>query len=189
MDSSINCLGICYWSSSYWNNCRLWKLAFSHDCLGFAIRSCKLNFIFFCNSEESNQNQQAEKEPFFEGCKKAFSNRSAVAILFVTMFSMAEGSIGFYAISFFRQHFRIGITLGSIVIVTGNILASVGGVVAGLLINRVGQKTSGNNHLFDSGSADFNVHFYAQLFVILEFNCTSLLVFRNVLYCRRQLSY
>ncbi len=32
-------------------------------------------------------------------------NRSAVAALFVTMFSMAEGSIGFYAVSFFRSQF------------------------------------------------------------------------------------
>jgi predicted MFS family arabinose efflux permease len=80
---------------------------------------------------------------FFAGCKQAFSNTSAIAILFVTMFSMAEGSIGFYAISFFRSQFAVSITVGSIIIVAGNILAAIGGVVAGLLVNRVGRKPLG----------------------------------------------
>jgi DHA1 family inner membrane transport protein len=118
-----------------------WRLVMIVLALPFALASLALSF--FVVPKISNQNPQAEKEPFFEGCKKAFSNKSAVAILFVTMFSMAEGSIGFYAVSFFRQQFSIGITAGSIVIVTGNILASVGGVIAGLLINRVGRKRLG----------------------------------------------
>ena len=83
------------------------------------------------------------KEPFFAGCKQAITNRSAVAALFVTMFTMAEGSIGFYAVSFFRFHFSITIGLGSLVIMVGSILSAAGGVVAGLFVNRVGRKPLG----------------------------------------------
>lgn len=82
-------------------------------------------------------------EPFFSGCKQAFCNRSATASLIATMFTVAEGSIAFYAISFFRDQFAIGIDVGSIIIVVGNILLAVGGFIAGLAINRIGRKPLG----------------------------------------------
>src|SRR5208283_5992088 len=58
-------------------------------------------------------------------------------------FTMAEGSIGYYTVSFFISQFTISITLGSIVIVIGNLLAAAGGVVAGLFVNKVGRKPLG----------------------------------------------
>jgi predicted MFS family arabinose efflux permease len=118
-----------------------WRSVMIWLALPLALASLILAFIVIPN--KSNINSQLVKEPFFAGCKQAFSNTSAIAILFVTMFSMAEGSIGFYAISFFRSQFAVSITVGSIIIVIGNILAAVGGVVAGLLVNRVGRKPLG----------------------------------------------
>jgi len=123
------------------DNIGSWRSVMILLAVPFALGSLILAFIII--PKTSNQKLQVEKEPFFAGCKNAFSNRSATAILFVTMFSMAEGSISFYAVSFFRQHFAIGVNLGSIVIVTGSILGSVGGVVAGLLVNRAGRKPMG----------------------------------------------
>ena len=56
---------------------------------------------------------------------------------------MAEGSIAFYAVSFFRSQFAISIELGSMVILVGNVLSAAGGAVAGLVVNRVGRKKLG----------------------------------------------
>jgi predicted MFS family arabinose efflux permease len=84
-----------------------------------------------------------EKEPFFEGFKQALRNRSTLASLSVTVLTMAEGAIGFYSISFFRSQFAMSITFGSMIILIGNILSAVGGVVAGVLVNRVGRKPLG----------------------------------------------
>lgn len=111
--------------------------------LAFPVVLASLLLSFFVIPKKSTQNQPIRKEPFYEGCKQAFTNRSAVAILFVTMLTMAEGSISFYAISFFRSSFGISITLGSIIIVIGNILAAAGGVAGGFLVNRVGRKPLG----------------------------------------------
>ncbi|MCL4429636.1 MAG: MFS transporter, partial [Chloroflexi bacterium] len=92
---------------------------------------------------KSKTNPIIQREPFFSGCKQAFLNRSAIAVLFVTMFSMAEGSVGFYAVSYFRSQFSITIEMGSFVMLVGNVLGAVGGVVSGLLVNKVGRKPLG----------------------------------------------
>jgi predicted MFS family arabinose efflux permease len=84
-----------------------------------------------------------QRETFLAGCKQAVSSRSAFSILIVTALSMAEGSIGFYATSFFRQQFSMSIQFGSLLIVAGNILSAVGGALSGLLVNRVGRKPLG----------------------------------------------
>lgn len=118
-----------------------WRWVMIWFALPVALASLVLAFLVIPN--KSNENLPVVKEPFFAGCKQAITNRSAVAALFVTMFTMAEGSIGFYAVSFFRFHFSITIGLGSLVIMVGSILSAAGGVVAGLFVNRVGRKPLG----------------------------------------------
>jgi len=93
--------------------------------------------------KSSSESQAVQSEPFLAGCKQTFSNSSAVATLLVGMFAMAEATIGFYLVSFFRTQFAISVEVGSVVVVVGNLLSAVGGVVAGLLVNRVGRKPLG----------------------------------------------
>ncbi len=118
-----------------------WRATLILFSLPVALAGLVLAFIVVPN--KSNQDLAVQREPFLEGCKQAVRNRSAVAALFVTMFSMAEGSIGFYAVSFFRSQFAITIAVGSIVILVCNVLSAAGGVVAGMFVNRVGRKTLG----------------------------------------------
>jgi Arabinose efflux permease len=83
------------------------------------------------------------KEPLFVGYKQAFSCPSALSALAVTMLMFAEGSISYYTVSFFRQQFGMTVTWGSSFVLIGSIVAAVGGVTAGLLVNRVGRKRLG----------------------------------------------
>ena len=94
--------------------------------------------------KDSVEQQICQKEPFFAGCKQVFSNKSATASLFANMLSVAEGSIAFYAVSFFINQFATSISMGSIIILVGNILSAAGGVVAGLFVNRIGRKSLGS---------------------------------------------
>ena len=118
-----------------------WRSIMLTLALPFALLSLILAFFFI--PKKSPESQQCINEPFFAGCKLAFSNRSAAASLLATMFTVTEASVAFYAVSFFRSQFEIGIDTGSLVIVVGNILLAVGGVVAGFFVNRVGRKRLG----------------------------------------------
>jgi len=83
------------------------------------------------------------KEPFSVGCKAAFSSISGVAALSVTIFLFCEGAIGYYSVSFFRQQFAVSVAWSSTYFLIANIISAIGGVVAGLLVNRVGRKRLG----------------------------------------------
>jgi predicted MFS family arabinose efflux permease len=83
------------------------------------------------------------KEPFSVGCRQAFSSPSALSALAVTMLMFAEGSIAYYSVSFFRQQFGMTVSWGSTFVLIGSIVAAVGGIVAGLMVNRVGRKRLG----------------------------------------------
>lgn len=63
--------------------------------LSLPIALASLTLAFFVIPKKSKQNIQSQREPFFAGCKNAFSTRSATAILLVTMFGMAEGQLVF----------------------------------------------------------------------------------------------
>jgi predicted MFS family arabinose efflux permease len=84
-----------------------------------------------------------EREPFSVGCKQAFSSTSGVAALSVTVFLFCEGAIGYYSVSFFREQFAVSVAWGSTYFLIANIISAIGGVVAGLLVNRVGRKRLG----------------------------------------------
>ena len=98
---------------------------------------------FFVVPKKLNVIKVSDREPFLAGCKKTFSNRSAVASLFTTMFGFAEATIAVYLVSFFRYQFSISIDVGAIVMLVGYLISAVGGVVAGLFVNRVGRKPLG----------------------------------------------
>jgi predicted MFS family arabinose efflux permease len=54
-----------------------------------------------------------------------------------------EGAIGYYSVSFLREHFSVSIALGSTYFLVANIVAAVGGAVSGLMVNKVGRKKLG----------------------------------------------
>lgn len=134
-----------------------WRWVMIWFVLPVCLASLVLAFIVI--PKKSGGNARVEKEPFFAGCRQAVSNRSAVAALFVTMFSMAEGSIGFYAVSFFRSQFAISIALGSVVILVGNTLSAAGGVAGGLFVNKVGRKNLGTVACFLAASLTLSFTF------------------------------
>jgi DHA1 family inner membrane transport protein len=118
-----------------------WRLVMILLSLPVTLISITLALLVVPN--KPNIHTAEEKEPFSVGCKLAFSNRSTFAALAVTMFMLCEGSIGFYAISFFRQQFAMTIDGGAILSLIGAILGAVGGAVSGFLVNRVGRKRLG----------------------------------------------
>ncbi|MCL4430434.1 MAG: MFS transporter [Chloroflexi bacterium] len=118
-----------------------WRLTMIWLALPFALVSLILAFIAIPN--KSVENQFIQKEPFFAGCKQTFKNRSAVATLFVTTLTVAEAGVAFYSISFFRSNFAISIEEGAFVVLVGNVLLALGGLAAGLFVNRVGRKHLG----------------------------------------------
>ncbi len=75
---------------------------------------------------------------------------------------MAEGSIGFYAVSFFRSQFAISVTLGSLIIVVGNILGGCRRRCCRLIGQSGRSKTLGNSHLFGGSFTYFIVYFRAD---------------------------
>ena len=119
-----------------------WRITMIWLVLPITLLSLVLAVVIIPKVSVKNQTNTGT-ESFLLGCKQAISNRSAISILIVTVFTMAEGSIGFYATSFFRSQFSMSIEFGSIVIMIGSILSSVGGAVSGLLVNRLGRKPLG----------------------------------------------
>jgi len=121
-----------------WGGWRLVMIALS---LPVTLISLGLAAIVIPN--KLSHQPQERKEPFSLGLKLAFSNRSTFAALAVTMLMISESGIGFYAVSFFREQFSMTIDGGAIFTIVGSSLGAVGGLVCGLLINRVGRKRLG----------------------------------------------
>ena len=118
-----------------WRSVMIW--------LSLPFTLVSLIFAFFAIPNRYPESQSTQSEPFFAGYKQAFSTPSAIACLIVSMLTVAESSIAFYSISFFRAQFEIGVDVGSIVVVVGSILLAVGGITAGLFVNRMGRKPLG----------------------------------------------
>ena len=116
-----------------------WHTAVISVALPFALVSLIL-VLFAIPNKPANQPTSASKEPFFAGVKQAFSNRSAIASLIAYMLIMAETSICFYTVSFFRSQFSVGIDVGSVIVMVTYVLSAAGGIAAGLMVNRVGGK-------------------------------------------------
>ncbi|MGD6853081.1 MAG: MFS transporter [Candidatus Bathyarchaeia archaeon] len=121
--------------SASWRQTMIWMV------LPLTLISLLLAFLVI--PKKSPQHLPGEKEPFWAGCKQAFSTPSAVACLLVSMLLVAESSMAFYSISFFRSQFQIGVDVGSVVSIVTSILSAVGGIISGLLINRLGRKSLG----------------------------------------------
>lgn len=117
-----------------------WHTAVISVALPFALVSLILVLFAIPNKPGDDQLASASKETFFAGVKQTFSNRSATACLIAYMFIIAETSICFYTVSFFRSQFSVGIDVGSVIVMVTYVLSAAGGIAAGLMVNRVGGK-------------------------------------------------
>jgi MFS transporter, DHA1 family, inner membrane transport protein len=118
-----------------------WRLVTLILSLPVALTCLVLSVLFVPRGSKAKS--LVEREPFSVGCKAAFSSTSGIAALSVTIFLFCEGAIGYYSVSFFRQQFAVSVAWSSTYFLVANIISAVGGVVAGLLVNRVGRKRLG----------------------------------------------
>ncbi len=137
-----------------------WRAVMLLIALPFAFVSLILTLFVVPNKA---LNPLCEKEPFSTGCKRAFSNRSAVAALTVTMLMLCESAIGYYSVSFFREQFSLSVIDGSFFVLVGNIVGTVGGAVSGLMVNRVGRKRLGTVTLVMAGLLTLSFMFLPTL--------------------------
>lgn len=101
-----------------------------------------------------------------EGFKNIFSNRSALFSLFGNLLAMATWQgILTYNISFFRESFLISIGEASIFILIGSILYTIGSVISGRMVNRLGRKPLTAMSILVSGIV-FTVYSYLPTFLI-----------------------
>ena len=89
--------------------------------LPFALVSLILSLTVI---PKRTSNSFTVKEPFLAGCKQAFSQRSTVAALLVTMLMLCESAIGYYSVTFFRHQFNLSIMDGSYFVLVGNMFQS-----------------------------------------------------------------
>jgi predicted MFS family arabinose efflux permease len=120
-----------------------WRAVMILLSLPTTLISLVLAILVIPNKPNIKAPEAKEPEPFSIGCKLAFSNRSIIAALTVTMFMLCEGSIGFYSVSFLRQQFNMSIDGGAVFTLVGSIMGAIGGVVSGLLVHRIGRKRLG----------------------------------------------
>jgi len=78
---------------------------------------------------------------FFEGFKGVFSNRSADACLIGSALVMATyQAVLVYSASFYRQRFLVSTGLASIFVLGGALFFTLGAIVSGRFVNRIGRK-------------------------------------------------
>ncbi len=118
-----------------------WRLVTLILSLPVALTCLILSVMFVPRGSKAKS--LVEREPFSVGYKAAFSSTSGVAALSVTVFLFCEGAIGYYSVSFFREQFAVSVAWGSTYFLIANIISAVGGVIAGLLVNKVGRKRLG----------------------------------------------
>jgi len=118
-----------------------WRMAF----LGFVLPVLLLSLLLAVKglpSLSSSHQAKASIRDYSEGFREVFSNRSAVACLVGSALSGAAWmGILIYAMSFFRQQFSMAMGLVSIIVVGAALCYTLGGLVAGRLVSRLGRKS------------------------------------------------
>jgi predicted MFS family arabinose efflux permease len=85
--------------------------------------------------------QESDKIGYTNGLKKVFTSRSAVACLMGAMMAMASWSANLtYTMSFFRQSFSMATVLASILLSAMALSKTLGHLISGGLINKLGRK-------------------------------------------------
>jgi MFS family permease len=80
------------------------------------------------------------KEHYLGGFKQVFTNKSSTALLFGLLFATAATMFATYAISFLKIRFLISTNLGSIILLSGALVTTMGSLATGVLVPRFGRK-------------------------------------------------
>ena len=133
------CIGGILWCSDY---CVDWRWAF----LGYVVPLVILSFILVLmgiplSSHQSDTSPQTTQYSIRVSFQAILGNRSALACLLGTMLVGASfQAIFLYASSFFRQRYFISTELASLLVFGGAMCVTLGSVLSGRIVNRVGRK-------------------------------------------------
>jgi predicted MFS family arabinose efflux permease len=113
--------------------------------LGFVLPVSLASLVFSYFVIETNETETVlrEKAPILAGCRQALTNKSVLGCLIGAMFFSSAAAMSVFLVSFWKYQFSINTSIGSLTILVNSIIAAVGSIVAGRLVNRVGRKFMG----------------------------------------------
>ncbi len=118
-----------------------WRLVFLGFVLPISLASLIVAFIGI-PSESVSSTSSVSEGYYLEGFREVFSNRSAIACLIGTTFSLASYQVVLtYGISFYRQTYSISPSWASILFSGLALCYVVGSLLSGRLVNRFGRKS------------------------------------------------
>jgi len=117
-----------------------WRLAFLGYVFPFTLLSL---FLAMTGIPSAHQETVPSKQStqYIESFKAILANKSAMACLIgVALCNAGWQAIFLYASSFFRQRYHVSTELASLFVFGGALCVTLGSVVSGRLVNRVGRK-------------------------------------------------
>lgn len=117
-----------------------WRMTFLAVYLPVSLVAFAISFLGLPRTSHKNV-QESVKIGYSDGLKEVFTNRSAVACLMGAMMAMASWSANLtYTMSFFRQSFSLATVFASILLSALALSKTLGHIISGVLINRLGRK-------------------------------------------------
>jgi len=151
-----------------------WRSVFIWFMLPSAVLSLIFVFLVFpYNLPEPLLN--AKKEPFMRGLKQVLTNKSAVACLVSAFLGSAFvfGSMVF-EVTFLRQIFSVSLGFAALIgPLAGTAIITVGAIVGGHVVNRVGRKRLTVVAIFSSGSLLLLSYFTQDLSIFIALRWTA----------------
>jgi predicted MFS family arabinose efflux permease len=147
-----------------------WRSVFLWFMLPTAVVSLIFVFLAFPYNPPEPQ-VDIKKEPFMRGFKQVLTNKSAVACLVAAFFGNAFvfGAMAF-EVTFLRQVFSTSPSFAALIgPLAGTAVITVGAIIGGHIVNRVGRKRLTVVAIFSAGLFVLLSYFMANLWVFLAF--------------------
>jgi predicted MFS family arabinose efflux permease len=118
-----------------------WRAVMLWFVLPVSLASLVFSYVIIKPKKTEKENRVSA--PILAGCKQALSNKSVLGCLIGAMFFASAAAMSVFLVSFWKYQFSINTSMGSITILVNSIVAALGGIIAGRLLNRVGRKLMG----------------------------------------------
>jgi len=119
-----------------------WRMTLLGFVIPFSLVSLLLAFVGVPSSSSSHESSVGGKS-YLESLREIVTNRSAIGCLIGNVFrNAAFMAILLYSTSFFIERFELSENRASLVILGAALCYTLGSVVAGSLVNRIGRKLS-----------------------------------------------